>query len=92
MTDDGTITNRMLLEHQQAMKRELTDRITALEERVDRGFTDVNHRFMDVDRRFDEARRHREGLQEDLEATMMMQYRHEKELAVLTGRPEPEEY
>lgn len=85
MTDDGTITNRMLLEHQQAMKRELTDRINTLEQKVDRGFADN-------DRRFEEARRHREGLQEDLEATMMMQYRHEKELAVLTGRPAPEEY
>jgi len=65
MTDDGTITNRMLLEHQQAMRSDLTKRIDHMEMKMDR-------KFVDVDRQFAEARQHREALQEDLEATIRM--------------------
>jgi hypothetical protein len=89
MTDDGIITNKMLLEHIQAgnnsLRHEFKKDIERLEKKMDR-------KFADVDRRFEEARTHREGIQEDLEATIKMQASHDRELAVLTGRPLPEEY
>ncbi len=83
----------MLLEHQQAMKGELLQyihdlrsdtnglsrRMDRLELKVDRGFAEAAHRF-------EEARQHRQALQEDLEATMRTQFTHKKQLAVLTGQ------
>lgn len=81
MADDVTI--KMLLEHMQAMEGRLLtqigglgkrlggveQRLTALEERVDRGFED--------------ARRHRESLQEDLDATIRLQGKHSATLTRL---------
>ncbi len=92
MTDDGVITNRMLLEHQQAMKSEFSLRIGRLERKVDQGFASVDRRFFEVDRRFEEAGQHRQALQEDLEATIQMQSTHQKKIAVLAGEQLPEEY
>jgi hypothetical protein len=96
MTDDGAITNQMLLEHMQAgysslrseMRREIGDlkkEFHRLEKKVDRGFGEA-------DRQFKEAKEHRAAQQEDLYATIRMQAAHGRELAVLTGRPEPEDY
>lgn len=76
---DDVITNRMLLEHMQGMKNELKEqtrgiegRLTRLESKVDRGF--------------EEAKIHRQALQEDLEATMRQQGKHERKLTSLTRR------
>lgn len=96
MTDDGVITNRMLLEHIQAGKHELKQefgrRFDHLEKRVDTLEMEMRNGFNSVRRELDEARRHREMLQEDLHATIKMQFQHQKQLAVLTGGPLPEEY
>lgn len=81
MTDDGTITNKVLFDHIQLGRketRELKKDLVRLEKKVDEGF--------------EHARVHREAIEEDLKATIQMQFRHEKELAVLTGRPMPEDY
>lgn len=85
MTDDGVITNAMLLQHIQAGDNGLKQQIKKLEQKMDR-------KFEEVDRKFEEARQHREAIQEDLYATIKMQAAHERELAVLTGRPLPEDY
>jgi hypothetical protein len=88
MTDEGKITNKMLFDHIQLGRketREIKKDLQRLEEKVDKGFAYV-------DRRFEEARLHREAIQEDLDATIKMQAAHEQELAVLTGRPSPENY
>lgn len=93
MTNDGTITNRMLLEHIQGSKYELSQKIDVLSERVerlevkvDRGFVQIDRRFADVYHKLDEARLHRETLQEDLEATIKMQSAHQKKIATLSGK------
>ncbi len=78
MTNDGIITNRMLLEHQQAMKSELSERINHLEQKVDR-------LEQKVDRGFEEARQHRQALQEDLDATIRLQGKHSEQLAQLAS-------
>lgn len=85
MTDDGTITNEMLFDHIQAGRREtrefkkdLQKQIVRLEQKMDQGFR--------------EAKEQREEIREDLEATIKMQAGHDRELAVLTGRPMPEDY
>jgi DUF917 family protein len=82
MADD--ITNGMLLEHMQGMKHELLQKISDL----DRKFTGELHGSIGrlerkVDRGFDEARLHRQALQEDLEATMRMLSKHEATFARL---------
>lgn len=82
MTDDGAITNQMLLEHMQASilssKVEVLQRIDKLEGRVDR----LQER---VEKGFEEARQHRQALQEDLDATIRTQFKHQKQLALLSG-------
>lgn len=94
MTDDGTITNQMLLEHMHAQKYELLQEMKA-------GFTTVDHRFRQINERFErlekkvdegftELQRDTRGLREDLDATILMQAKHEEQLAVLTGGPLPE--
>lgn len=82
MTDDGVITNRMLLDHMQAMKHELIERFNGrfngLEVRVDR-------LEQKVERGFEEARQHRQALQEDLDATIRLQGKHSEQLAQLSS-------
>jgi hypothetical protein len=95
MTDDGTITNRMLLEHIQAGKNELKQefgrRFNRLEKWVDRLEIEMKSGFQQVRSELNAARIHREMLQEDLDATIRMQFQHQKQLAVLSGSPLPEE-
>ena len=85
MADD--ITNIVLLQHiqtmkstlesqMQAMKDSLESQIAALDQKVDRN-------TMEMRVGFEEARQHREALQEDLEATMRMLSKHESKLARL---------
>lgn len=96
MTDDGAITNRILLEHIQSSKlevlqklndstNELTGRIDKLENRVGRLENRVGSLEVRVERNFEEARLHRQALREDLDATIRTQFKHGKQLAVLTG-------
>lgn len=103
MTDDGTITNRILLEHIQAgdnslreelrnLKTEMKEgfqrvdgRMNRLEEKVDRGFADIHYRL-------EQARVHREAIQEDLDATIRKQAIHDRKLAMVTGGPLPEDF
>ncbi len=85
MTDDGVITNRMLLEHMQARF-----------DLVDRRFGKIDQRLESLERKttdgFAEARRHREMLQEDLDATIRKQAIHDRKLAMVTGEPLPEDF
>jgi peptidoglycan hydrolase CwlO-like protein len=81
MTEE--ITNRVLLEHIQAMKQDLQMQITALDRKVDTGFTYMHRKFSDIDAKLEDARQHREALQEDLVATIRQVAKHEKKLARL---------
>lgn len=81
MADD--ITNGMLLQHMQGMKYDLEVKIDdvgrglrGLAQKVDR----LSQR---VEEGFEEARQHRQALQEDLEATILMQAKHQAKLARL---------
>jgi hypothetical protein len=88
MTDDGVITTKILLEHIQvntAAVGKLSSKVDSLSERVD-GLEKT------MKKGFEEAKQHRDNLQEDLEATISMQFEHKKQLAVLTGGPMPEEH
>lgn len=75
---DSIIDNRLLLEHIQGLRGEMTQRFDRLEKRVERGFK--------------EAQQDREGIREDLEATIRMQAKHDHQIAVLAGGPLPEEF
>lgn len=88
MVDD--ITNIMLLQHMQGMKSDLQlqiaavyQKITALEKKT--GGVEKNMASMAEEMRngFEEARMHRQSLQEDLEATMRMLSKHSTKLARL---------
>lgn len=92
MTDDGIITNRMLLEHIQAGDNSLREELKSFRKEVKEEFKKIERKFVEVDHRFEEAHVHRGAIQEDLEATIRMQAEHESQLAVLTGRPSPENY
>ncbi len=85
MTDDGLITNRMLLEHIQALRNDMTHGFSSVHQRIDR-------LEQSVDRRFEEARQDRQVIREDLEATILTQFDHGKQIAVLAGKPMPEDY
>lgn len=81
MTDDGTITNKILFDQIQLGRkeaREIKKNLERLEKKMDEGFQ--------------EAKERREEIREDLDATIRMQASHEQELAVLSGRPLPENY
>lgn len=60
------ITNKVLLEHIQGMNAELIEKIDTLEKKVDRGF--------------EEAKQHRQALQEDLDASIAMLGKHQTKL------------
>ncbi|MDD5055344.1 MAG: hypothetical protein PHZ00_03680 [Candidatus Peribacteraceae bacterium] len=74
------ITNIVLLRHIQAMKSSLEDQIAAVDQKVDRNTALLTSAMQ---KGFEEARQHREALQEDLEATMRMLGKHEAKLARL---------
>ena len=74
MADD--ITNIVLLQHMQAMKSSLELQIAAVDKKVDNNTSEMR-------KGFEEARQHRQALQEDLEATMHMLSKHETKLARL---------
>ena len=85
MTDDGVITNKILLEHIQGLRGEMVQRFDTLEKRVDRLAQEVKQGFK-------QARDDREAIREDLDATIRMQALHDKKIAVLAGDPLPEDY
>ena len=77
------ITNRVLLEHMQGMKNDLQQQISSLDVKVtglEQKLTQLAHK---VDEGFEDARRHRQALQEDLEETMKVQGRDATKLARL---------
>jgi hypothetical protein len=86
MTDDGTITNRMLLEHMQGQKNELMQRIEESNQELKREF---GQRFDRLEREirngFEEAHQHRQALQEDLEVTMKEQFAQKRQIAAMAG-------
>ncbi len=75
MTDE--ITNKVLLSHMQGMKSELIERIAKLEVKVD-------NLEKKVDDGFEDARRHREALQKDLDASIIMLGKHKAKLAKIS--------
>jgi predicted nucleic acid-binding Zn-ribbon protein len=91
------ITTGILLEHIQAMKGELLKEISGLglrmdrlelrldkmEDRLDLRIDSLEQRMVDG---FEDARLHRTALQEDLDATIRMQYRQNKTIARLQKR------
>ncbi len=91
MFDDGAITGQILLDHIQSSKLELKQDIRDLSGRFDQMEKRVDRLEYLMDQGFKEAREHREALQIDLDATIRMQFKHDKELAVLTGRLIPDE-
>ena len=90
MADD--ITNGMILEHMHAMKYDLLQKIQGTKDDLLRQMlimkNDLQRQIYildaKVDKGFEEARQHRQTLQEDLEATMRMLSKHETKLARLT--------
>jgi hypothetical protein len=78
------ITNGMLLEHIQAMRNDLQQQIMGLRNDMEKGFAGVARKFVEIDAKFEDARLHREALQEDLVATMRQVGKHEKKLVRLS--------
>ena len=91
MDDDGIITGKMLLEHMQFQFNTVHQGFSAMNRRFDALEMRVDRLEQRVERGFEEARVHREMLQVDLDATIRMQFRHEKELATLSGRTSADE-
>lgn len=79
----NAITNKMLLEHMQAMKQDLLRQISGLDTKVGGLDAKVSRLEERVERGFEDARLHRQALQEDLEATMRMLAKHEAKLVRL---------
>ncbi len=99
MFDDSAITGKILLQHMQAgfnrMDRQfkkIDERFKQVDERFERLERRVDEGFADANRKFEEARLHREALQEDLDATIRKQAVHDRELAMISGRPLPEDF
>jgi chromosome segregation ATPase len=87
MSDE--ITNKVLLKHMQAMKNDLQQQITGLDNKItglDNKITGLDNKIDNVERRLKkhiddgllEAKEHRQALQEDLEATIAMQSKHQR--------------
>ncbi len=92
MADD--ITNGMLLQHMQGMKNDLQQQLDGLNGKMDGLKTELKKDIGRLDNKitllstkmdqgFEDARRHREALQEDLEETMRVQGKHGVKLARL---------
>lgn len=92
MTDDGLITNRMLLEHIQALRNDMNQGFDRVDNRFSRLELRVDQLEQKVDRGFEEARQDRQIIREDLEATILTQFEQGKQIAVLAGKPIPEDY
>jgi len=79
------ITNSMLLEHIQAMKYELQHQIadvnTGLQKQITVLQKDVHQIKEDMTQGFDDAKKDRQALHEDLEETMRVQGAHAEKLA-----------
>lgn len=94
---DDTISNGVLLQHMQGMKNDLQAQISGLgrqisgingkmerlDGRMDGLDQKLSHLESKMDRGFEDARLHRQALQEDLEETMRVQGRHGVKLARL---------
>ncbi|MBI3336367.1 hypothetical protein HYZ98_02255 [Candidatus Peregrinibacteria bacterium] len=74
------ITNKVLLEHMQGMKYELKQEMKDMKQEIRGVKNDVVRLEQKVDRGFEEAKEHRQALQEDLEATIAMQAKHQRKL------------
>ncbi len=78
------ITNGMLLEHMQGMKNDLQQQIANVDKKLTNLIKGVEIKLTeDMTRGFEEARQHRQALQEDLEETMRVLSQHGKKLARL---------
>jgi septation ring formation regulator EzrA len=88
--DPSDFTNRVLLEHMQAMKEEfllrlsamgsgLGNRLDTLDKRMEKMETKMEKMETKMEQGFQEAREHREALQEDLEATILQVDRVQKD-------------
>jgi hypothetical protein len=82
------ITNRVLLEHMQAMKYDLQQQITGIKGEIVGIKSEVigikgelRDLRSDMNKGFDEARKHRQELQQDMDATINMLMKHDKKLA-----------
>lgn len=83
MADDEVITNKMLLEHMQAMKNELQMQIAGIRSDVSSLRSDVQRIEAKMDTGFREVRLDIQALQEDLGATMTVQMKHGQQIAQL---------
>ncbi len=68
------ITSAIILRHLQGLEQRITKRFEAVEK-------DVKSLRKETHQGFEDARKHREALQEDLDATIRMVGKHEKKLA-----------
>jgi hypothetical protein len=79
------ITNLVLLEHMQAMKADLQQQITGIKSEmvgIKGEMSGIKGELrtlrVDMEKGFAEAHRHRQELQEDLDATINMLMKHDK--------------
>lgn len=90
MADD--ITNGVLLEHIQGMRNDLQQQINSLKQQMTGLGQSLQQQISTLDRKvthfseemhqgFEDARLHRQALQEDLEETMRVQSKHAAQLA-----------
>ena len=79
------VTNKVLLEHMQAMKNDLQKQITEIKIDIKGIKGDLSSLSQKVDHGFEDAHLHRQALQEDLEATMEKQYQQGQQLARLSA-------
>lgn len=68
----------------QAMKNDLQTQITDVKTQITDVKTDVRGLREEMRQGFTEAKEHRQALQEDLEATMQLQLKHQEKLARLS--------
>ena len=78
------ITNIVLLEHMQGMKNDLQQQIADLDAKIGGLDGKVSRLDKKMTEGFEDARLHRQALQEDLEATMRMLSKHDAKLARLS--------
>ncbi|MEK7218707.1 MAG: hypothetical protein AAB728_04550 [Patescibacteria group bacterium] len=82
------ITNTILLEHMQGMKNDLQEQIGGLRQRIDGVENGLQGQFTNLAQEmrqgFEDARLHRQALQDDLEATMRVQGKHAATLSRIT--------
>lgn len=102
MTDDGLITNKILLRHIQANAGSL-DRLSRKVDGLGKRLGNLEGKFGSLagkvgslehtmNQGFEEAHMDRQSIHEDLDATIRMQTKHDHQIAVLTGGPMPEDY